>query len=191
MSTTRGKPDIGLRCLPFFGSIKKSFVLLPSSPLQYVFLPYRYSSFGLRFPSGPLNLSRLSETPYLLRMRNTELRLLNPLTFRMSSMEYPLLYIATIVFLRSALLMFFSLVGWFIFYCISIIWAEVLRSMAHSSGKEPNISSTSEALVSGNKFPQLSIMSWIEKIRTTFYPAELNECCQFTRTMQGVAEFGK
>ena len=159
MSTTRGKPDIGLHCLPFFGSIKKSFVLLPSSPLQYVFLPYRYSSFGLRFPSGPLNLSRLSETPYLLRMRNTELRLLNPLTFRMSSMEYPLLYIATIVFLRSALLMFFSLVGWFIFYCISIIWAEFLRSMAHSSGKEPNISSTSEALVSGNKFPQLSIMS--------------------------------
>lgn len=191
MSTTRGKPDIGLHCLPFFGSIKKSFVLLPSSPLQYVFLPYRYSSFGLRFPSGPLNLPRLSETPYLLRMRNTELRLLYPLTFQMSSMECPLLYIATIVFSRSALLMFFSLVGWFIFCCISIIWAEVLRSMAHSSGKEPNISSTSEALVSGNKFPQLSILSWIETIWTTFYPAELNECCQFMRTMQGVAEFGK
>ena len=37
-----------------------------------------YSSFDLRFPSGPLNLPRLSETPYLFSMRNTELRLLNP-----------------------------------------------------------------------------------------------------------------
>ena len=122
MSTTRGKPDIGLHCLPFLGSIKKSFVLLPSSPLQYGFLPYRYSSFGLRFPSGPLNLPRLSETPYLLRMRNTELRLLNPLTFQMSSMECPLLYIATIVFSRSALLMFFSLVGWLIFCFRWMMW---------------------------------------------------------------------
>ena len=63
-----------------------------------MFVKKHYSSLDLRFPSGPLNLPRLSDTPYLLSMRNTELRLLNPLTFQMSSIECPLLYIATIVF---------------------------------------------------------------------------------------------
>lgn len=159
MSTTRGKPDIGLHCLPFLGSIKKSFVLLPSSPLQYGFLPYRYSSFGLRFPSGPLNLPRLSETPYLLRMRNTELRLLNPLTFQMSSIECPLLYIATMVFSLSTLLMLFSLAGWFMFCFSWMICAEAFRNAAHSSGSAPNISNTSAALVSGNRSPRLSTLS--------------------------------
>lgn len=83
-----------------------------------MFYSLLYSYFGLRFPSGPLNLPRLSETPYLFSMRNTELRLLNPLTFQMSSIECPLLYIATMVFSLSALLMFFSLDGWFMF-CFS------------------------------------------------------------------------
>ena len=59
MSTTRGKPDIGLHCLPFFGSIKKSFVLLPSSPPRYDFPSYNYSSFGFLFPGGPLHIATM------------------------------------------------------------------------------------------------------------------------------------
>lgn len=96
------------------------------------------SSFALRFPSGPLNLPRLSETPYLFSMRNTELRLLNPLTFQMSSIECPLLYIATMVFSLSALLMLFSLDGWFMFCFSWMICAEAFRNAAHSSGSAPN-----------------------------------------------------
>ena len=118
-----------------------------------------YSSFDLRFPSGPLNLPRLSETPYLFSMRNTELRLLNPLTFQMSSIECPLLYIATMVFSLSALLMLFSLDGWFMFCFSWMICAEAFRNAAHSSGSEPNISNTSDALVSGNRSPRLSTLS--------------------------------
>ncbi len=117
------------------------------------------SSFALRFPYGPLNLPRLSETPYLLSMRNTELRLLNPLTFHMSSIECPLLYIATIFFSLSDLLMFFSLDGWFMFCFSWMICAEAFRYAAHSSGSAPNISNISAALVSGNRSPRLSTLS--------------------------------
>ena len=159
MSTTRGKPDIGLHCLPSFGSINESFVLLPSFPPQYGFPSYDYSSLGFLFPNGPLNLPRLSETPYLFSMRNTELRLLNPLTFQMSSIECPLLYIATMVFSLSALLMFFSLVGWLLLWFCWMICAEAFRYGAHSSGSAPNISNISAALVSGNRSPRLSTLS--------------------------------
>lgn len=97
-------------------------------------LSFYHSSFGFLFPSGPLNLPRLSETPYLFNMRNTELRLLNPLTFQMSSIECPLLYIATMVFSLSALLMLFSLDGWFMFCFSWMICSEAFRNAAHSSG---------------------------------------------------------
>lgn len=122
-------------------------------------LSFYHSSFGFLFPSGPLNLPRLSETPYLFSMRNTELRLLNPLTFQMSSIECPLLYIATMVFSLSALLMLFSLDGWFMFCFSWMICAEAFRNAAHSSGSAPNISNTSAALVSGNRSPRLSTLS--------------------------------
>lgn len=149
MSATRGKPDIGLHYLLSFGSINESFVLLPSSPLLYGFPSYDYSSLFFLFPSGPLNLPRLSETPYLFSMRNTELRLLNPLTFQMSSIECPLLYIATMVFSLSALLMLFSLDGWFMFCFSWMICAEAFRNAAHSSGSAPNSSNTSAAWFQG------------------------------------------
>lgn len=122
-------------------------------------ITYFIASFCLRFPNGPLNLPRLSETPYLLSMRNTELRLLNPLTFQMSSIECPLLYIATMVFSLSDLLMFFSLDGWFMFCFNWMICAEAFLNAAHSSGSAPNISNTSAALVSGNRSPRLSTLS--------------------------------
>ena len=86
----------------------------------------------------------------------------------MSSIECPLLYIATMVFSLSALLMFFSLDGWFMFCFSWMICAEAFRNAAHSSGSAPNISNTSAALVSGNKSPRLSTLSWMETIRTTF-----------------------
>ena len=50
-----------------------------------------------------LRLIRFSSTPLRLSTRKTLVRLLYPLTFQMSSMEWPDLYMFTIVFSRSSL----------------------------------------------------------------------------------------
>lgn len=121
------------------------------------------SSFFLLLPKGSLNFLWLSFIPRLLSMRNIELRLESLLTAKMSSMEWPLLYISTIVLFLLVLDMdFVFLVGDLIFCYRCMTWAEALRSAAASSGSDPNISKTSATVVSGNILPLESILSWME-----------------------------
>ena len=110
---------------------------------------------------------RLSWTLYLLRMLYTVLLLRTPLSFQISRIEYPLLYISTIFLSRSVLLILFLVIGILILCCRRIILSDDFRKTATSSGNAPNMANTSAGVVSGNNLLSVSILSWMEIIRTT------------------------
>ena len=82
---------------------------------------------------------RLSWTLYLLRMLYTVLLLRTPLSFQISRIEYPLLYISTIFLSRSVLLILFLVIGILILCCRRIILSDDFRKTATSSGNAPNM----------------------------------------------------
>lgn len=82
---SKNRLAIQIKAFRLFVGIEFPFSLKTKYILHKITFYISLSFFGFLLPSGPLNLPRFSFTPYLLSMRNTELRLLKPLTFQMSS----------------------------------------------------------------------------------------------------------
>lgn len=133
---------------------------------------------------------RLSWTLYLLRTLYTVLLLRTPLSFQISRIEYPLLYISTIFLSRSVLLILFLVIGILILCCRRIILSDDFRKTATSSGNAPNMANTSAAsVVSGNNLLPVSILSWMEIIRTTLMRHSSINADSSRKTTHGIAEF--
>ena len=75
---------------------------------------------------------------------------------------------STAILSRSVLLnILLVFTGTLILCCRRITRSDDLRNTATSSGRDPNMVSTSAAVVSGNNSPRESILSWMEIMRTT------------------------
>ena len=101
----------------------------------------------------------LSATLYLPKIWYTVLLLLTLQCAMISLTEYPLLYMSTAILSRSVLLnILLVFTGTLILCCRRITRSDDLRNTATSSGRDPNMISTSAAVVSGNNSPLNPVM---------------------------------
>ena len=110
----------------------------------------------------------LSATLYLPKIWYTVLLLLTLQCAMISLTVYPLLYMSTAILSRSVLLNILLVFTGTRKLCYRrIARSDDLRNTATSSGRDPNMVSTSAGVESGNNSPRESILSWMEIMRTT------------------------